>query len=121
MPLPRASLARALAPLGASLLVGACFQHLTLARDDSPVVLAHQTLTAPNPAERGPFAVKRLYYGSGTDKRRREYRDSVTLKTKPVDGSKLADAPNPELRTSRQKYWGFGFDKMPVNGREWYP
>src|SRR5919199_2088973 len=117
----RASRACALAPLVLAPVLGGCYQRPTPAQSDAPVVLAHQQLTAPNPAERGPFVVKRLYYGSGTDKRRREYRDSVTYKTKPVDGSKLADAPNPGLRKSRQKYWGFGFDKMPVNGRVWYP
>ena len=36
----------------AALLAGACVQPLTLARDDSGVVLARQALRAPNPAER---------------------------------------------------------------------
>jgi hypothetical protein len=42
-------------------------QALTLTKDDSPVVLSHQMITAPNPGEKGAFAVKTMYYGSGTD------------------------------------------------------
>jgi len=107
--------------LAVSALTTACIAPLKLAKDDSPVVLARQLLTAPDPSQRGPFTVKTLYYGSGTDRQRREFRDSVTLKTKTVDGSKLAEAPNPGLGKERTKYWGFDFKKMPINGRVWYP
>lgn len=99
----------------------ACTQPLRLAHDDSGVVLAQQLLTAPNPADPGGFSVATMYYGSGRDKQRREYRDSVRLRTHSVDGSKLASAPSPTLDRSRKKFWGFGFDSMPVNGRVWYP
>src|SRR6266542_2714200 len=99
----------------------ACAQALRLARDDSPTVLGHQLLSAPNPADPGSYQVRTLYYGSGKDRRRPEFRDSVTLRTTVVDGSKLASAPTPALGRSRKKYWGFGFDAMPVNGRVWYP
>ncbi|HYC51177.1 MAG TPA: hypothetical protein VEB19_08725 [Gemmatimonadaceae bacterium] len=101
--------------------VSACAQPLKLAKDDSPVVLAGHSLQAPNPAERGSLTVRSLYYGSGTDKNRPEYRDSIAIKTKVVDGSKFADAPNAAQRKLREKYWGFGFSKLPVNGRVWYP
>lgn len=101
-------------------LAGACVAPLKLARDDSPVVLARHQIRAPDPSTRGSHAVLRLYYGSGTDKRRAEYRDSVTLRTATVDGSKLADVPGQAGR-DRTKYWGFGFNRMPVNGRVWYP
>ncbi len=103
------------------LAVVGCVQPLRLARDDSPSVLASQRLAAPNPAEPGPFRVHTLFYGSGKDKRRPEYRDSVTLKTGSVDASKLASGPTPALTRSRKRYWGFGFDSLPVNGRVWYP
>ena len=75
---------------GSSLLVvalaslSACTAPLKLAKDDSAVVLAHQSLTAPNPGERGSYAVKFLTYGSGTDKQRPEYGAQVTIKTKTV-------------------------------------
>jgi hypothetical protein len=102
-------------------LFPACVAPLKLSKDDSPTVLSRQQLTAPDPSARGAFAVRHLYYGSGADKNRPEYRDSVTLKTKTVDGSKLADAPTPALAKERSKYWGFDFKKLPVNGRVWYP
>ena len=116
---PRHGFSAALAV--AMLAASACVQPLRLARDDSATVLAQQLIAAPNPGTPGPFRVQHLYYGSGTDKRRPEYRDSVTLKTQPVDGSKLAEAPDKALGRQRKKYWGFGFDKMPINGRVWYP
>ena len=64
-----------------------CTQSLKLSKDDSPVVLSHQSITAPNPGLKGDFTVRTMYYGSGTDKRRPEFRDSVTIKTKSVDAS----------------------------------
>lgn len=98
----------------------ACVAPLKLAKDDSPVVLARHLLSAPDPSARGTHAVRTLYYGSGTDRQRAVFRDSVTLKTAAVDGSKLADVPGQAGR-DRTKYWGFGFNKMPVNGRAWIP
>lgn len=94
---------------------------LKLSRDDSETVLSRLTVLAENPSHRGTFAVQRLFYGSGTDKNRPEFRDSVTLKTRAVDGSKLASAPTPAIGKSRRQYWGFDFSKLPVNGRVWYP
>jgi dienelactone hydrolase len=97
----------------------ACAPALKLAEDDSAVVLDEHRLDAADPSARGPYAVRFLYYGSGTDKNRPEYRDSVALKTEPVDAAKLVD-----LRTtakSRNDYWGFTPAKMPLNARVWYP
>lgn len=107
--------------LFATLVVAACVQPTRLARDDSPTVLSHQDIAAPNPADRGPFAVRTLYYGSGKDKRRREFRDSVTIRTGTVNATKMATGPTPALTKARKKYWGFGFDSLPINGRVWYP
>ena len=61
----------------------------------------------------------RLYYGSGTDRRRSEFRDSVTFRTSTVDPSKLVSLG--ESAKSRNRYWGFAPDSFPVNGRVWYP
>jgi dienelactone hydrolase len=102
------------------MLIAGCVAPLKLAKDDSPVVLARHTITAPDPSVRGPFTVRVLYYGSGTDRHRPEFRDSVTIKTGTVDGSKLASVPGAAGR-ARTKYWGFGFNRMPLNGRVWYP
>ena len=108
--------------LPALVLAGsACIrQPMKLTKDDSPVVLAHQAISAPNPGVNGTFAVKTLVYGSGTDKHRAAFRDSVTLKTRSVDGSALISA-RPEIAKPRTKYWGFDFKKLPINGRVWYP
>jgi hypothetical protein len=38
-------------------LVASCTQALKLSKDDSPVVLSHQLITAPNPGERGSVAI----------------------------------------------------------------
>jgi dienelactone hydrolase len=104
----------------AAATIAGCTSPLTLSKDDSGVVLAHQALTAPNPAERGPYVVRTLSYGNGTDKHRAVFRDSIAIKTRTVDGSPFVSAP-PEIAKSRQKYWGFDFKKLPLNGRVWYP
>jgi dienelactone hydrolase len=101
-------------------LASACTQAISLSKDDSPTVLSHQLITAPNPGEKGSFAVKTMYYGSGTDKRRAEFRDSVTIKTKTVDASPFVTMA-PEVAKARDKDWGFGVNKSPINGRVWYP
>jgi hypothetical protein len=98
-------------------LGAACVQPTRLSRDDSGIVLARQALNAPNPGVAGQYRVRQLYYGSGTDIRRPQFKDSITIKTPTVDGSKLASTED----KSRKKYWGFGFDKMPLNARVWYP
>ncbi|MCC6928435.1 MAG: hypothetical protein IT359_05515 [Gemmatimonadaceae bacterium] len=105
----------------AGITAGCLAAPLKLSKDDSNVVLSRQLIPAPDPSQRGTYAIKSLYYGSGTDKRRAVFRDSVTLKTATVDGSKLAAAPNPEQGKARKDYWGFDFSKLPVNGRVWYP
>jgi dienelactone hydrolase len=120
MPLSRSRSALAVAGTSAITLIGCIQQPLKLTKDDSPVVLSHQSISAPNPGLAGTYAVRTLAYGSGTDKRRAVFRDSVTLKTKTVDGSTMVSAP-PEIAKSRQKYWGFDFKKLPINGRVWYP
>ena len=98
----------------------ACTQALKLSKDDSPAVLSHQLITAPNPGEKGGYAVRTLYYGSGTDKRRAVFRDSVTIKTKTVDASPFVSM-EPPIAKAREKDWGFGVSKFPINGRVWYP
>jgi dienelactone hydrolase len=102
-------------------VAGACIkQPMKLTTDDSPVVLSHQAISAPNPGVPGTFAVRTLVYGSGTDKNRPAFRDSVALKTRTVDGSAMVSA-TPEIAKARSKYWGFDFKKLPINGRVWYP
>lgn len=102
------------------LFAAGCSQKLQLMKDDSAEVLGRQTITAPNPAEPGRYAVKRLFYGSGTDLKRPEYRDQVTIKTKTVDASPFATIPPAQVK-ERKKFFGFDLKKAPINGRVWYP
>lgn len=107
--------------VGAATLLAAasCTHALKLTPSDADVVLARHALDAPDPGRNGPHGVLTLYYGSGTDKNRPEFRDSVAIETEPVDASKLVD-----LGTSakeRNEYWGFTPKEMPLNARVWYP
>src|SRR4051812_27330181 len=98
--------------VGAAVLAAACTQAMKVTKDDSPTVLANQLITAPNPGEKGSFAVKTMFYGSGTDKRRAEFRDSVTIKTRTVDASPFVSIDPPQQK-AREKDWGFTPNKFP--------
>lgn len=111
---------RSMFGLAAGLVAAACSQKLTLMPDDSAQILAKQTIAAPNPSEPGPHQVRTLFYGSGTDKQRPEFRTGVTIKTKTVDVSPFASVTGDAAKT-RQKFWGFDLKKAPLNGRVWYP
>jgi hypothetical protein len=78
-------------------------------------------LSAPNPANPGPYAVKFLTYGNGTDIRRPEYARSVAIKTATVDASPFFQDFKGWKAWLRKRYWGFGMDKLPLNARVWYP
>jgi dienelactone hydrolase len=113
---------RKLRPTAVLLLIAisGCSQKLKFSPDDSASVLAHQTITAPNPGARGTYKVNALFYGSGTDKQRKEFGDGVAIKTKTVDVSPFASIPAPQAKT-RKDFWGFDLKKAPINGRVWYP
>ena len=96
-----------------------CMGALELAPDDSHEVLSRHLLDAPSPLDRGTLQVESLYYGSGNDKNRSEYRDSLAFNTPRVDASKLVDLGS--SAESRNDYWGFAPDSFPLNGRVWYP
>jgi dienelactone hydrolase len=115
------SMPRFLCLAAVALIATGCATRLKLAKDDSDAVLSRQLLAAPDPSQKGPFAVRMLSYGSGTDKRRTIFRDSITLTTKAVDGSAFASAPDKGQEKVRKRYWGFDFKRLPVNGRVWYP
>ena len=107
------------AALAATLFSTACAGSLELTPSDAPTVLSGHHLDAPSPALPGPHDVLTLYYGSGTDKNRAEYRDSVAIVTESVDASKLVSLGG--SARSRNRYWGFSPDSFPVNARVWYP
>lgn len=75
-----------------------------------------KALDVPNPALDGPFQYRTYFYGSGNDKRRKEYAEGVDFKTEPVDGNPFVDYAD-----NMPRYWGFGFENLPLNGRVWFP
>jgi dienelactone hydrolase len=92
-----------------------------LVHDDSAVELARTTIPAANPAERGGYGVRFLYYGSGTDRNRAAYRDSVAIRTRAVNGTPFLRGGDPKRLKARWDYWGFDEKHLPVNARVWYP
>ncbi len=79
---------------------------------DYPVV----PIEATNPSDYGPYKFNTYFYGSGNDKRRKEYCDEIDFITKPVDARPFVD-----FYDTIPKYWGFDFDQLPINGRVWFP
>lgn len=78
-------------------------------------------IAAPDPAAPGAFGVKTLFYGSGNDLRRPEYGRSVTIRTATRDASPFFKDFTGWKPFLRRRYWGFGMNKLPLNGRVWYP
>ncbi len=74
-----------------------------------------------NPAKNGPFAVKTFTYGSGTDEQRTEYASGVKFKTATVDASSLIPEWKGKKKKWRERYWGFGEENFPLNGRVYMP
>ncbi len=110
-----------LVPVVLFALVASCRPPSLLVHDDSDTQLTHSSIAGPSTAERGPYNVKFLYYGSGNDKNRAEYRDSVTIKTRPVNGTAFLRGGDKKLLADRWKYWGFDLKRLPINARVWYP
>ena len=83
--------------------------------------LRGRTLDVRDPGKTGPYGVKIFTYGSGVDRHRSEYAGGVAFRSRSVDGSKL------DLKWSgfggwvRSRYWGFGPENFPVQGRVWMP
>ncbi|HSM05038.1 MAG TPA: hypothetical protein VK858_10440 [Longimicrobiales bacterium] len=103
----------------AFLLAGCASGALDVTPSDAPTVLSQQTLEGPSPATPGPHEVLYLTYGSGTDKNRAAYRDSVAFRTDSVDASKLVDLGG--SADERNDYWGFTPEGFPINARVWHP
>ena len=78
-------------------------------------------LIVPNPGAPGSFGVKTLFYGSGNDLRRAEYGPSVAIRTNACNASAFFKEFTGWKPFLRRRYWGFGMDKLPLNGRVWYP
>ncbi len=77
-----------------------------------------EQISIPYPAANGNYRVKKLFYGSGTDKHRSAYGDDVNLKTESVDASPFIPKGWSYARTA---YWGFDYTQLPINGRVCFP
>ena len=80
-----------------------------------------EQIRAISPAEKGPYSVKTLTYGSGKDLRRAEYGAEVDIKTDSVNGLAFIDNWDGFGGWWREKYWGFDSKSLPINARVWYP
>lgn len=78
-------------------------------------------LTVDDPSRPGPYPVKTLYYGSGDSLRRMEYGPSVAIKTRTVDASAFFEDSDSWKARLRKQFWGFGMEKLPLNGQVFYP
>lgn len=74
-----------------------------------------------NPGARGVYPVLNFSYGSGTDGRRYVYGAGIAVRTEPADLSDFWTGGTDWRQGFRDRYWGFGPDRVPVNGRVWYP
>lgn len=78
-------------------------------------------LDVGSPAEEGPYAVRTLTYGSGENPRRPEFGEDADLITPRVDGREVIPAWDGFTADVRERLWGFGPERFPLNGRVWYP
>ncbi|WP_133687545.1 cation diffusion facilitator family transporter [Maribacter spongiicola] len=74
-----------------------------------------------NPAATGSYTVKTFTYGSGTDEQREEFSTGVTYTTNSVDGTWLIPDWKDKKKKWRERYWGFGAENFPLNGRVYMP
>lgn len=85
------------------------------------VKLAPRPTSLADPSRLGMHEVKTLTYGSGTDLQRPEFAAGATLRTDPVDGSKVLKGWDGATGWARTRFFGFDAEELPLNGRVWYP
>lgn len=71
--------------------------------------------------QRGPYQTGFLTYGSGTDRWRKDYANRADWQSSAVDARDLLGRPSGFGLKLRERWWGFGLDALPLNGRVWYP
>lgn len=87
--------------------------------DESGALLPEVSFT--NPAAVGSYAVRTFTYGSGTDEQREAFSTGITFKTNAVDGTWLIPDWEGKKKKWRERYWGFGAENFPLNGRVYMP
>jgi len=91
----------------------------TFERTIGSPTLADQGIS--NPADSGGFAFETFTYGSGTDIKRAAYNSAVRYQSTSVDAKNLLPEWKGKKKKWREKYWGFGVDSFPLNGRVFLP
>ena len=82
---------------------------------------APSQLDVGSPASVGAYGVEALTYGSGENPRRPEFGEDADLVTPRVDGREVIPAWSGFTARVRERLWGFGPERFPLNGRVWYP
>lgn len=83
--------------------------------------MTSQKIKMASPGEPGGFAVERFTYGSGRDLHRAEFGGEVSFVSEPVDARALLDGWEAGAGWARSRYWGFGPESLPVQGRAFVP
>ncbi|MEO0332922.1 MAG: hypothetical protein AAF223_14775, partial [Bacteroidota bacterium] len=74
-----------------------------------------------SPASPGKYTVTTFTYGSGNDQQRHEYADGMAYQTPSVDATHLLPDWKGKKKKWRERYWGFGVENFPLNGRVYMP
>jgi dienelactone hydrolase len=92
-------------PINAAFITDVTFPHIAM----------------PDPSIKGPYPVKHLNYGSGTDKHRPVFGNQTDMVTASVDASPFIEGWDKNHGWSRTNYWGFDPTTFPLQARVWYP
>ncbi len=78
-------------------------------------------LQLQDPSSKGEYDIMFITYGSGEDKRRKQYGREADIITPPVNGSAFLSSW--EGLSGKLRTWYFGFDRynLPLNAKVWYP
>lgn len=76
-----------------------------------------EPISEQNPGKPGDYNYRFLTYGSGTDTQRIEFGEEVDEVTPSVDSSHFIT----KWSAKREKFWGFGPENLPINGRAFLP
>jgi hypothetical protein len=74
-----------------------------------------------DPSLHGGNNVRKLTYGSGKHRHRKEYAEEADILTEPVDGSFFVDGWQGFPGKLRTRHFGFDLKELPRNGMVWLP